>query len=131
MTNARLLAAAVLALSSGSALAQVVEKPVIGGAGEAAGVIKSNPFSVANIDPLQPFGAVDVTMAGANAESMRTWAASLQPDLKTEISQRCDVISTNFSTFPADAVGFCSTWSTVQGSEILPLPVTPSVPGAL
>lgn len=129
MTNARLLVAAALALVSCAALAQVVEKPVIGGAGEAAGVIKSNPFSVANIDPLQPFGTVDVTMAGADAESMRTWAASLGPDLKTEISQRCDVISSNSSTFPADAVGFCSTWSTARASETLP--GAPPTPGAL
>jgi hypothetical protein len=82
-----------------------------------------NPFSVANVDPTNPFGTVDITMAGPNAESMQAWANTLEPGLKTEITQRCDVIAANAATYPADAVGFCTTWSTVQAEEeAVPLP---------
>ena len=124
MKNALSSACAAIAFVCAPAMAQ---EPAIGGdpaAGVGGAVISENPFTVANIDPAQPFGAVDVTMAGANAESMQAWADSLDADLKTEISQRCDVISSNSSSFPADAVGFCTTWTTVQANEgvVSPLP---------
>jgi hypothetical protein len=130
MTSKLFSAVAAVALISTPVLAQQAPGPggdaPGGAAGAAAGVAAGggvsveNPFSVANIDPANPFGTVDVTMAGANAESMQAWAASLNTDLKTEISQRCDVISANTSTFPADAVGFCTTWTTVQANEAVP-----------
>lgn len=126
MKNALFYAGAALALACAPALAQA---PAVGGDAAApgaaigGGVPAENPFTVANIDPANPFGTVDVTMAGANAESMQAWAASLDAGLKTEISQRCDVISANSSTFPADAVGFCTTWTTVQANETaVPMP---------
>lgn len=102
----RFLVAGLLALISGGAIAQ-----------SPTGVVPmdatDNPFSTANVDPIQPFGTVDVTMAGTGAESMRGWAETLDRELRTEISQRCQVISNHPSDYPADAVGFCVTWAVV------------------
>ncbi len=126
MRNALFYAGAAIALACAPALAQAPAAGDAPGAAVGGGVAAENPFTVANIDPANPFGTVDVTMAGANAESMQAWAASLDAELKTEITQRCDVISANSSTFPADAVGFCTTWTTVQANET----AAPAVPGA-
>ena len=108
--------AAGLALAFGAA--SVGAQEVVPGApGDAA-----NPFTVANIDPAAPFGTIDTNSAGADAEAVKAWAATLSGDLRLELTQRCEVIAGSGAAFSPEAASFCTLWATAQVADEEPLP---------
>jgi hypothetical protein len=93
------------------------DAPAAGAAGDAA-----NPFTVANIDPAAPFGTIDTNSAGADAEAVKAWAATLSDDLRLELTQRCEVIAGSGAAFSPEAASFCTLWATAQVADEEPLP---------
>ncbi len=85
-----------LSLATGAALAQAA-------AGAAV-----NPLTANDVLPNDPFAGVDIAAAGNTAATIKMWGDTLTVDQRTEIYNRCDVISLNQANYQADAATFCT-----------------------
>jgi hypothetical protein len=115
------LAGLLLACTSTIAMAQApapapAPSPMAPAAPAAGADEAGNPFTVANIDPLKPFGDLTVDTA-TNPDALAAWELTLSETQVTELDQRCDVI-TEASDFPPEPKAFCDMWLTVRADEM-------------
>lgn len=114
------LAAGALSFSTATAVFAVTLPP----AGDAV-----NPYALADVDPAAPFGAIDIVLAGATANTVQTWATTLTNEQKLELTNRCQVIDLNAANYQATVTAFCGMWMTAMSNDPGATPV-PGLGGA-
>ena len=134
-TSALVLGGLLLATTGSMVLAQAPPAPITPVPGDVPAANgdapEANPFSLANIDPLSPFGQLDVEMS-TSPDALAAWELTLSEEQVTELDQRCDVIS-QATEFPPEPRAFCDTWLIVRAGEMgdpAAAPVTIPGPGA-
>jgi hypothetical protein len=87
--------------------------PVTGGSAAAGG-----SFTVQSVDPVMPFGSINIAAAGANNASISSFAGDLSAAQKSELSGRCAVINdtANAARYPDNAKTFCRAYLTAAVS---------------
>ena len=101
----------LVAFASSDALAQ-------GGATGRAGA-SSGPWTANNVTAARPFGTIDVSRAGSSAESVRTWSQGRSATERTELTGRCEFITTpaNAARYGAGDQQFCRNYMTVGSAR--------------
>ena len=81
-------------------------------------------WTTENVAATRPFGAIDVSHAGATTAQVRTWSLSRTPQERNELQGRCAVIneSANSARYSQDAQEFCQTYLIV--AQGVPAPTT-------
>lgn len=69
---------------------------------------------IADLNPADPFGELDVLPAGVTVESVTQFAAGLNDAQKADLKQRCLVIRDKQTDFEAAAVQFCENWQMME-----------------
>lgn len=67
-------------------------------------------FTTANVLPRAPFGTLPIDRARIpeHMENLDRFLARLNESQRTELQQRCEVITANADTYQALVVGFCN-----------------------
>ncbi len=123
--SALMLGGLLLAVTGSAAFAQapspappaMTPSPAAPSAAPAAGADETgNPFTVANIDPLKPFG--DITIEEATSpDQLAAFEQKLTEAQVTELDQRCNVIK-DATEFAAEPRAFCDMWAIVRAGEM-------------
>lgn len=120
--SALMLGGLLLALTGSAAFAQAPSPapPAMtpaASAAPAAGADESgNPFTVANIDPLKPFGEITIEEA-TSPDQLAAFEQKLTEAQVTELDQRCTVIK-DATEFAAEPRAFCDMWAIVRADEM-------------
>ncbi len=102
----------LVALVSADAFAQRANVP--GAPAPSAG-----PWTANNVTATRPFGSIDVSRAGASAESVRTWSQGRSGTERAELTGRCEFITTpaNAARYRAGDQQFCRNYMTVGSAR--------------
>lgn len=92
--------------------------------GPALAQIDASTFTTANVDPADPFGEITVDTA---VSDIPAYLATLSPEVRLEIEQRCSVITSNPTLYDAVVLAFCTQ---VIGAEATPGEPAPAAPAA-
>ena len=92
----------VLALIVAGVLAGPAAAQTANGSADAAG-----GFTVKNVDPVHPFGAINTYNVGLEPAQISAWAKTLSPAQKQEMMGRCSVITQNQQNYYLETTTFC------------------------
>ena len=79
----------------------------------------SGPWTANNVTAARPFGSIDVSRAGASAESVRTWSQGRSATERAELTGRCEFITTpaNAARYGAGDQQFCRNYMMVGSAR--------------
>ena len=102
----------LVALASAEALAQRANVP-------GASTPSAGPWTANNVTAARPFGSIDVSRAGASAESVRTWSQGRSATERAELTGRCEFITTpaNAARYRAGDQQFCRNYMMVGSAR--------------
>ena len=100
---ASVIAGVLVSLIAGPAVAQTANSSSDPG-GNGAGV-----FTAKTVDPVRPFGSINVYNVGLDPAQVSAWAKTLNPGQKQEMVGRCAVIVQNQQRYFAETADFCQT----------------------
>ena len=101
-----------VALASADAFAQRAGPP-------GASTPSTGPWTANNVTATRPFGGIDVSRAGASAESVRTWSQGRSATERAELTGRCEFITTpaNAARYRAGDQQFCRNYMMVGSAR--------------
>ena len=102
----------LVALASAEAIAQRANVP-------GASTPSAGPWTANNVTAARPFGSIDVSRAGASAESVRTWSQGRSATERAELTGRCEFITTpaNAARYRAGDQQFCRNYMMVGSAR--------------
>ena len=102
----------LVALASAEAFAQRANVP-------RAATPSAGPWTANNVTAARPFGSIDVSRAGASAESVRTWSQGRSATERAELTGRCEFITTpaNAARYRAGDQQFCRNYMMVGSAR--------------
>lgn len=92
--------------------------------GPALAQVDPGTFTTANVDPADPFGELAVDTA---VTDIAAYLATLAPEVRLEVEQRCSVITSNPTLYDAVVIAFCTQ---VIAANATPVEPAPAAPGA-
>src|ERR1700728_1175060 len=96
-----ILASFVAVLLAGPAAAQNANGNANTGANAASG------FTAKNVDPVHPFGSINVYNVGLDPAQVSAWAKTLNAGQKQEMVGRCSIIVQNQQNYFSETTNFC------------------------
>jgi hypothetical protein len=101
-----LIAAASLgAFAAGPATAQNAKADTTASASATGG------WTAKTVDPVHPFGSINVYNVGLEPAQVSAWAKTLNASQKEEMIDRCAVIVQNQQNYFAETTSFCQTFA--------------------
>jgi hypothetical protein len=70
-----------------------------------------NGFTAKTVDPVRPFGSINVYNVGLEPAQVSAWAKTLDGGQKQEMIGRCAVIVQNQHNYFAETTDFCQTFA--------------------
>ena len=98
---ASIAAGGLAVLVAGPAAAQNANRDANTSANAAGG------FTTKNVDPVHPFGSINVYNVGLDPAQVSAWAKTLNAGQKQEMVGRCSVIVQNQQNYFSETTSFC------------------------
>ena len=98
---ASIAAGGLVVLVAGPAAAQNANRDANTSANAASG------FTAKNVDPVHPFGSINVYNVGLDPAQVSAWAKTLNAGQKQEMVGRCSVIVQNQQNYFSETTNFC------------------------
>ena len=102
---ASIAASGLAVLLAGPAAAQNANGNANTGASAASG------FTAKNVDPVHPFGSVNIYNVGVDPAQVSAWAKTLSAGQKQEMVRRCSVIIQNQQNYYSETTNFCQNFA--------------------
>ena len=102
---ASIAAGGLAVLVAGPAAAQNANRDANASANAASG------FTAKNVDPVHPFGSINVYNVGVDPAQVSAWAKTLNAGQKQEMVRRCSVIVQNQQNYFSETTDFCQNFA--------------------
>ena len=109
---ASIAAGGLAVLLAGPAAAQNANGNADAGANAASG------FTAKNVDPVHPFGSINVYNVGVDPAQVSAWAKTLSAGQKQEMVGRCSVIIQNQQNYYSETTTFCQNFAIAMAKNI-------------
>jgi hypothetical protein len=109
---ASIVAGVLIILLAGPAAAQNANGNANSGANGASG------FTVKNVSPIRPFGAINTYNVGLDPARISAWSKTLSADQKQEMVGRCSVIIQNQQNYYSETTNFCQNFAIAIAENI-------------
>ena len=75
-------------------------------------------FTAKNVDPVHPFGSINVYNVGVDLAQISAWAKTLSAGQKQEMVGRCSVIIQNQQNYYSETTSFCQNFAIAMAENI-------------
>ena len=116
---ASIAAGGLAVLVAGPAAAQNANHDANSGANAASG------FTAKNVDPVHPFGSINVYNVGLDPAQVSAWAKTLNAGQKQEMVGRCSVIVQNQQNYYSETTTFCQNFAIAIAERAGATPASP------
>jgi hypothetical protein len=75
-------------------------------------------FTAKNVDPVHPFGSINVYNVGVELAQVSAWAKKLSASQKQEMVGRCSVIIQNQQNYFSETTNFCQKFAIAMAESV-------------